>query len=493
MKLAGKTSADALLLVIMAVLGFVLGHRSLPPYDFGWHLAGGLWMLEHGNVPLSDPFGAEGAFWLCYSWLFEVASALLFSLGGFDILQSTQSLFVVFMTMAACFYVRFFSSRAGNANSPPELLALLVLLLLSSAFWYLRPQTLSLVFFGFLLVLAESKRLHLAYLVPLTLLWANIHVYWLAVPAIVFLYSVLLPPQSATVRERLRALFTALLCMLTAAVNPYGTQMFFGMFEYAFDHEVGYGLITEFKGLSSEQGLYFYLTLLSLLGILCRAKYAFQRVSAALLCLWFLSALAAFAQIKYLGFFALTSAGVIPNLFESKEEEKNSGSLSPVLFGISILAFFSATWALFEPAPALSSRHQELLQIADELQVREGGTEEFVFNDFNDGGWLALALWLARPQGVLSSPLKTTIDGRTLVMGAKRLSEYQKIALNHPQWCQTLKSWNATSAILPKGSPLSQALLEDYNSDACPGYWQIVRRFEHWVLLSFSTTQGPQS
>ncbi len=480
---------DVLLLFVVAVLAFVIGFRSLPSYDAGWHLAGGLWMLAHHSVPQIDPFGAEGAFWLCYSWLFELLLAWAFTLGGFSLLQAIQAFLVVLLALAACLFVRFFALRSNIAGTPIELIPLVILLILTSAFWYLRPQTLSILFFGVLLLLAESRLLRLRFLLPLTILWVNIHIYWLAVPLIAFLYLVLLPINTRTATERLSGLAIAALCGACGLINPYHWRLFSGMFEYAFNHQVGYGLITEFRSLSTDQGLYFFAYLAVLIGLLTRVKYFLGSVSKPMLLLWLLSSVSAFLQIKYLPYFALLSAGLAASVLRTRVHSlavKAEEKISPALLGLTLASFLAVCFYFIDLEPPRTQRHRELFHVARDLQGSLASTTEqtVVFNDFNDGGWLALAFWQARPEGSESTQLKTSIDGRTLVMGAKRLAEYQQIASRQGRWCSTLAGWGAEYAILPSESALLEALEQD-NSEDCMGSWEREGEYQHWIRLAF--------
>jgi len=66
----------SLLLGSLGVLtaSFTLIPQSILDPDIGWHIRTGQWILEHWNLPNSDPFSAygEGKDWIAYSWLFEI-------------------------------------------------------------------------------------------------------------------------------------------------------------------------------------------------------------------------------------------------------------------------------------------------------------------------------------------------------------------------------------------------------------------------------------
>ena len=84
------------------------GHRDAPrPYpgvqshgpvvdpDIWWHLRTGQWIVDHGQMPATDPFSAYGAGkpWVAYSWLFEILVYALFTkLGLMGILVFTVSM-----------------------------------------------------------------------------------------------------------------------------------------------------------------------------------------------------------------------------------------------------------------------------------------------------------------------------------------------------------------------------------------------------------------
>src|SRR5258708_4042051 len=53
-------------------------------YDTGWHLRTGQWILEHQQIPTSDPFTTVGNErpWIAYSWLFGVLLNRLYVSAG---------------------------------------------------------------------------------------------------------------------------------------------------------------------------------------------------------------------------------------------------------------------------------------------------------------------------------------------------------------------------------------------------------------------------
>src|SRR5713101_4540548 len=72
----------ALFLIMMVVLA---GRRSLfTDGDVATHVATGLWVLEHRQVPRTDPFSAtfKGREWIAHEWLAGLGMALVYRAAG---------------------------------------------------------------------------------------------------------------------------------------------------------------------------------------------------------------------------------------------------------------------------------------------------------------------------------------------------------------------------------------------------------------------------
>ena len=224
---------DWIVLATFLVVGLVLSFRPLQDVDLGWHLAGGLWILNNLSVPQADPLSAGARFWLCYSWLPEIVFALIYKAWGFRGLQAAQVLSILSSVVFIYWYVRRMSLAAPSldlrirfSSRIAELLTFSVVLLLIAPVWHLRPQLLSVVLFGVMLVLAQERRLSLTVLLPLTIFWANIHVYWIAVPLIAGVYLVFTPLVSRRPAEAVRGALLCLLLFFSGAATPYLFQIF---------------------------------------------------------------------------------------------------------------------------------------------------------------------------------------------------------------------------------------------------------------------------
>ena len=469
---------DILFLISFLCISVVLSYKSLIDVDIGWHLAGGLWMLDACRVPTTDMLQAQGSFWLAYSWTFEILIALVFKYFSFYGLQVLQT---VICLLSVVYFISFVRSLARNGSQEglkrnlQELLALVIIFLFTSAVWHLRPQLVSVLLFAFLLERAEGGRLSFLLVAMVTILWANIHVYWIFAPVIFGAYKVL--------GERRFVLGTlqSLVLLSLGVCTPYGLSIYPAFYKMMFHHQQAYRIISEFQPLSLQHG-YLFVAWGSILGacILFLLKKRFFK-PLPLHVLFLLFAYMGFTQIKYLPLFAIVAAAVLCRLrFEEYAFEENPFSIKDVIAIVSALTLLCGVCFFFiEPAPPLSEKYEELQGIVKELPHVEGRSPVPILNHFDDGGFLSLFLMLQGKEMPHISNFRTTIDGRTLVMGEERLSEFASIKNMDEQWCAVVGKWNSKLAVLPVDMDLAQALIQG----ECGGEWQVVARSKHWLVL----------
>ena len=143
--------------------------------DTYWHLATGRWILAHHGVPATDPFSyaAVGRPWVTHEWLSEVVMALfydVFGWGGLRLMTGLASVATALMLanrlrrtlpfIAAIVVMGLsFWLLCRHALERPHMLALPILLL-----WTLE-----------LMRARERDRLPPLWLLPVMVLWANLH------------------------------------------------------------------------------------------------------------------------------------------------------------------------------------------------------------------------------------------------------------------------------------------------------------------------------
>jgi hypothetical protein len=556
--------AEIPLLIVLLLVALVLGVKALEDPDFGWHLAAGLWILEHHRVPTIDPFGAQGNYWLSYSWLAEVFFAAAYKIGGFGALQLFQAA-VVIGTVCVLFFccklsrkehftggttrqsqdqiVPLNNSSASFVSSAVELIknnhrgrkgrrgkqermsdcgpkclhgartleygssslaaAMFVIVLFTSPIWYLRPQFFGLAFLGVLLLLGERRKLKAAYLLPIGILWANIHVYWVFIPLVVFVYYCFGNGNKLSITGISRAaLYTAAYSCL-GLLTPYGWHTYQGIWGYAFEHKAVYSAVYECQKLSWAQGylscLFFLIMLVNLFWI-----RRFGKEHPALNVLWGIFVFASLVQIRFLPMFGVVS-GVLTAVYGSSclsnarvnekqtAQNTNQGS-SPYAWAgaaAAIVVFVVLCASLMDFSQPLTPRNKALISIANRLEqsgfCRDNQTVN-VLNHFNDGGWLVLAFWLAGQGGEHQGCFKTSVDGRTIATGEERFAEFSEIERLDKNWCGILEKWQVKLGVLPRSLALARVLVgyEPATSDAenCAGKWKILFEEDPFVVIS---------
>ena len=165
------------LFVVILLTGlFTLAARGIADPDFWWHLRTGQYIVQTHSVPHQDiySFTNYGRPWIAHEWLSEVLIYSLYRLAGWAGLMASFA-----AVTTASFWLAY---RRCTPDSRPYLagVATLVAAIATIPFWGVRPQILSLLLTSAFLYLlgryrASGNELYLWSLVPLTVLWVNLH------------------------------------------------------------------------------------------------------------------------------------------------------------------------------------------------------------------------------------------------------------------------------------------------------------------------------
>src|SRR6185503_6525015 len=177
--------------IVLFSMIFVLAVRqsvSLDP-DLWWHLKAGQQMIATHSVPHTDDysFTKQGSEWVAHEWLSEVAIAGLYRLTGLVGLVTIFSLIIIitlWLTYRRC------DGRPYAAG-----IAILLAAAASAPLFGVRPQMLTLLLASIFIILLErfdpkEQTRRLWWLVPLMLLWVNLHAGWALGLALIGLYIV---------------------------------------------------------------------------------------------------------------------------------------------------------------------------------------------------------------------------------------------------------------------------------------------------------------
>jgi hypothetical protein len=243
-------SVRRLLVFVLLSVVFVLAARPITDPDFWWHLRTGKLIVETGSIPRVDIYSSTfaGREWVAHEWLSEVLMYLINQAFGYAGLV----VFFAFVISAAMWIAyRRCAERAGHPYVTG--FALLLGALAASPTWGVRPQMFSFflasVFFAVLDGYVRGAGVRkICWLVPLTILWVNMHAGFALGLALIVLTiagltldaflsdegrkAVSEEKRFVTLWRRIRPLvlvFAA--CLAAIALNPNGVRLYAYPFE----------------------------------------------------------------------------------------------------------------------------------------------------------------------------------------------------------------------------------------------------------------------
>ena len=225
------STPGGLLLVAAVLITAIAVTSAITDPDFWWHLrTGQLLIANHLQLLGHDPYTytVPTHHWTMHEWLFEVAVAALYKLGGLGAIVPVLSLLtwlgVVFILLRA---------RLHTRNRLVLGVGLIVAALAANPIWGPRDQMVDFTFSCVVLLLIERHLMRggraLWLLLPLFLLWSNLHggfVVGLAFAALIVVAEAaglrLGLPDPVPPRRIATLAAVTVLCTLVSMVNPNG-------------------------------------------------------------------------------------------------------------------------------------------------------------------------------------------------------------------------------------------------------------------------------
>ncbi len=206
-----------------------LSLSTIDPSDFWWHVRIGQLILQNHTIPTVDLFTytQPGMPWINQAWLMQVALAWLTQWGDVPLVIFVHA---VIITTGYTLILRVCAARYGVRIS---VWASVIGTFVGIQTWAVRPQSVSFLAFGVLIVLIEAHRhgyrRSLWWAAPLFVLWVNAHGVFVFGLAALGLYVVgtvwdaLWTRQWQTRRNELLELCAqGLLAVAVLAINPQG-------------------------------------------------------------------------------------------------------------------------------------------------------------------------------------------------------------------------------------------------------------------------------
>jgi len=207
--------------------------------DVGWHIRSGEYILNHHAVPHQDlySFSKPGAPWYAWEWLSDVTDATLYRMAG---LKGVVLAAGVLIALFSITLVRRITRLGVNLFA-----AMFVALLgvgSASMHFLARPHVFTLVLLSFSMWMIETDRdasaprRRIFWLIPVVMVWTNLHGGFLAIVAVLGLTSI-----GSAIEEwlgdkdwskPLRYGTLAAACGAVSLVNPYGWGLHRHIVEY---------------------------------------------------------------------------------------------------------------------------------------------------------------------------------------------------------------------------------------------------------------------
>lgn len=455
--LTRRPSWGAVIGVVVAGAGFVLGARPLRDNSFLTHLATGRLILDTGSVPSHDPYTltAGGEPWVVQSWLVSVAYATVEALGGLTAVRVLGGLLVALVVVIGWRLLR-------SADSLVPRLALMALFLVVCAqSWAERPLMVGLVAFGVVMLCVE-ERWDPRWLAPLGWVWANSHgSHPLGVAYLLLLIAGARLDRCDDRHER-RALGWLVVGVLLGVVGPLGVEVLRFPVRLLTRREVLSGVIEWRAPTYDELGQQAFVValVLTVLALVRRPSYRRALVAAAF----------AAAAITSLRNVPVAMLVVLPVLADAVGEVGSlRSSIRPAIgrFAVvSLAALAVLVGVLRVQSEPLDLRAYPIEPLARWEQEGRPGllvTEDFVGN---------------LQTFVYGADAASFYDDRFDMFPDDLTEQYRAVAAAGPRSRSTLDALGADAVLWERRDPIVSVLLADpaWRADLIDDRWVLLRR-----------------
>jgi hypothetical protein len=461
--------SDILFVIILSIL-FMSGSGwsdLLADSDTGWHIRTGEYILKTHAVPVRDLFSftAPGTHWYAWEWLADVVFAALHQAAGFKGLVLFSGA-VICLTMIILF--RHMIWRGASLH-----IAVLLTIFVADAlrFHYLaRPHIFTTLFAVTALWILDrdwSRPSRAVWtLVPLTVLWTNVHGGFLIL--IIALGS---SAVSALLRREAhrfkRYAVLAAACATATLVNPYGWQLHRHIWEYLRSDWLMRN-IDEFQSPLFRQGSILQFEILLILGLICTLELLRNRRyhEALLVVFW---AHGALTSARHITIYAIVALPVVADQLsllwsrwtQSSVRHSVKGVLRDLVNDMGPAARWTSiwvpaflvllacgAWGVKWPADFPPKFPTEL--IARNAGLLNGaGQNARILSPDAWGGYLDYKFYPSR---------RVFIDGRSDYYGLSILKEYISVRSAGDKWPEVDARYGWQFALIPPDWPLSRVL-----------------------------------
>lgn len=471
------SSRRLLVLVFMLVI-FAGAVRSVTDPDFWWHLKTGQHIVQSGGIPHADIYSTTffGKEWVTHEWLSEV---FIFEIYRFLGLGGLTLVFSLIIT--AGFWIAYQRSarRAGHPYIPG--FALILGGLTAAPTWGVRPQMFTFLFASiYVAVLGkyaeDEKSRTLWWLVPLMVVWVNVHAGFAFGPALMILTIAGLVLEGvisradsfAVIWRRVRPLvLVGLLCGAAIMINPHGARMYMYPFETLRSHAM-MKYIEEWLS-PNFQELMFQPLILMIFATFSVLALSSKRLRLLDLFLLLATTAGALRSARNIPFFVLVA---MPLLVEhswswvtanrwghwlTKPEKLEVGSQAILKTVLNVVLLVALPLGMV----ALRLQRSVANQSTAEAKVFPVTAVDFMLAHnppkpiFNDYGWGGYLIWKLYPD------YRVYIDGRADVYGDAFMEEFLSAQSGQTGWRGPLDKYGIRTVLIKPDLALASLLRQD--------------------------------
>ena len=476
--------SDLFLLAILVWLFMSSGAAGwqglLADADVGWHIRTGEYILDHHAVPQTDiySFSKPGQPWYAWEWLTDVMDGALHRMAGLKgIVLAAAIIIAVFSTTL----IQRMVWRGTNL-----LIALMIALLgvgSSSIHFLARPHVWTLLLLSLSVWMIEADRrkasARIWWLVPITMVWTNLHGGFLALIAVLGLAAVgtvieMILDAPAELRFKPAGLITSLragvrygslaaACAAISLVNPYGWNLHKHVLEYLRSDWIK-TVIQEFQSPSFRNENMMQFEALLLIGlIVAGAQFRNRKIVEGLWIVFW--AHMALASVRHVPVFVTVTAPILATQISTWWSDATAGAKKASLIGIlnqmsadSLAGFRRSSAIPFAVFAVLAVIDQPIRWPTDFPEalfptaiVHKHADKIFGQRVLTTDQWGDYLIYLDPKQ-------KVYVDGRSDFYGPETGNEYIRLVNGGWDWDRTLAKYGFTTVLLPVENAATQLL-----------------------------------
>ena len=441
--------------------------------DVGWHIRTGEFILDHHSVPHHDlySFSKPGADWYAWEWLADIVDGALHRWAGL------KGIVLAYGVLLALFCTTLLRRVAAARSSLfPMLLVTMLGVGAASVHFLARPHVFTLVLLSLSMGLIERDRrqpsARLWWLVPMALVWTNLHGGFLVLVAVLGLAAVGAAFEAFLEREdkgcmdwqpALRYGALAAACFAVSFVNPYGWGLHQHVIAYLRSDWIK-NAIQEFQSPSFRSENMLQFEALLFLGLMTAGNFLRRRRVIEPLWIGFFSYLA-LSGARHVPIFAIVTVPLIAAEITSWWDAACAGAKKSSVLGIlnkmslDMMAGFrrSTLWPAvfvlvlaFPATPVVWPKDFPDLAFPAKI-VHAHQTEILHSRLLTTDQWGDYLIYLNPQQ-------KVFVDGRSDFYGQEIGDQYIRVTNGAWDWHKIMAQYNFDLALLPVELPLAQLL-----------------------------------